>query len=313
MRPGRDWRRCAGRLGASDGARRSARSILEAAIPYDGHATAEYLGAVPDNYCSEATAEALATRAFERAGWLDPTGIAIGLACTASLATDCPKRGAHHAHIACRTSTRMTVWSVVLRKDVRDREAEDDLVSRLLLKAALAETREVSGRLELALLPGEEVQRTDSPLDRLARFCRGELPAVHVARDWGISEQLPARPALLAGAFNPVHEGHWGIAAAAARRLGREVMFELSIRNVDKPSLNPAEVRRRANQFAWRAPVVLTAAPTFVEKASSFFRRGVCHRRGHGNSVGVTATTKSRNQACWRCCAQSARAVVVFS
>jgi len=87
----------------------------------------------------------------------------------------------------------------------------------------------------------------------------------------GKTGQAPARPAiLLPGSFNPVHAGHWRLADAAARRLGAEVAFELSVANVDKAALTPEEVERRLAQFADRADVWLTRAPTFVDKARLF-------------------------------------------
>jgi hypothetical protein len=75
---------------------------------------------------------------------------------------------------------------------------------------------------------------------------------------------------LLPGSFNPLHAGHLGLAAAAARRLGGPVHFELSTANVDKPDLPAAEVARRAAQFAGIGPVWATRAATFVEKAVLF-------------------------------------------
>ena len=60
------------------------------------------------------------------------------------------------------------------------------------------------------------------------------------------------------------------MAAVAARLLGRRVAFELSVANVEKPPLAEAEVRRRMVQFAWRAPLWLTHAPTFLEKSRLF-------------------------------------------
>ena len=83
-----------------------------------------------------------------------------------------------------------------------------------------------------------------------------------------VSERKPE--AVLPGSFNPVHAGHWGLAAAAARQLGVEVDFELSIPNVDKPALAPCVALERAKQFAGRAHFWLTRAPTFVQKAGLF-------------------------------------------
>ncbi len=73
--------------------------------------------------------------------------------------------------------------------------------------------------------------------------------------------------ALLPGSFNPLHPGHAALAAAAARRVGGPVHFELSAANVDKPDLPAAEVGRRVAQFAGVGPVWVTWAPTFAEKA----------------------------------------------
>src|SRR4051794_9968871 len=76
--------------------------------------------------------------------------------------------------------------------------------------------------------------------------------------------------ALLPGSFNPVHAGHWGLAAAAERQLHAPLAFELSVQNVDKPALTPDEVHLRASQFAGKADLWMTRAPTFVRKARLF-------------------------------------------
>ena len=75
---------------------------------------------------------------------------------------------------------------------------------------------------------------------------------------------------LLPGAFNPLHEGHRGLALAAERLTGHTATFELSVVNVDKPPLAAEEVRRRLQHFPWRFAVWLTRAPRFTEKASLF-------------------------------------------
>jgi hypothetical protein len=129
----------------------------------------------------------------------------------------------------------------------------------------------VSERVEPALLPGEMVQVETVPeASPLSALLRGDLPAVYVDHDGRLLAEA-ARPAvLLPGAFNPVHEGHRLLAATASRLTGAAVAFELSVVNVDKPPLPAEEVRRRLWQFQWRAPVWLTRAPTFVEKARRF-------------------------------------------
>jgi hypothetical protein len=80
----------------------------------------------------------------------------------------------------------------------------------------------------------------------------------------------PKPKAVLPGSFNPLHRGHTGLALAAAARLGGPVHFELSVANADKPELPREEVERRVAQFAGVAPVWVTRAATFGEKADLF-------------------------------------------
>ena len=73
--------------------------------------------------------------------------------------------------------------------------------------------------------------------------------------------------AVVPGSFNPLHEGHAALLEAARRRTTGPAAYEISITNVDKPAITAAELDARLAQFRGRASVVLTRAPTFVEKA----------------------------------------------
>ncbi len=263
------------------------RTVLEVQVPYHEQALTEYLGHRPESFCSAVTGRELATRAYERAGWLSPGMPVVGVGCTASLATDRPKRGNHRVHLAVRTATGLTSYALTLTKGARDREGEEALLDRMLLNA-LAEAFGVSERLPLALLPGEEVRVESHPAaGALERFLRGELVAVCVETDGRCNPQAPPPHLLLPGAFNPVHEGHWGMAAAATRLTGLAAVFELSVVNVDKAPLSPEEIRGRLSAFTWRTPVWLTRAPTFVEKAALF--PGVAFIIGADTAVRVVA------------------------
>lgn len=107
-------------------------------------------------------------------------------------------------------------------------------------------------------------------IDRLIAAQDGP-PFILVERDGGAHEGYGLEaPLLLPGSFNPLHHGHEQLAAAAAELHGRETILEISVVNVDKPPLSGDEVRRRLAQFHRRWRVVLSRAPTFVEKGRLF-------------------------------------------
>ena len=95
--------------------------------------------------------------------------------------------------------------------------------------------------------------------------------AVEVAADGTRRVHTPVPgQVLMPGSFHPIHEGHWKLAQTGQTLLGRDVAFELSLANVDKPDLAWDEVGRRAEQFKGKATLWITRAPTFVQKAELF-------------------------------------------
>lgn len=104
----------------------------------------------------------------------------------------------------------------------------------------------------------------------IADLERGATTAVCWELDGRIRAGGPLPQLVLPGSFNPLHHGHRELGRVAARQTGLPLAYELSIVNVDKPPLTEAEVRRRAQQFEWFAPLWVTRAPLFELKASLF-------------------------------------------
>jgi hypothetical protein len=273
----------------------ASRTVLEVVVPYDQQALDEFLGQAPESYCSRPTTEQLARRALQRARWLAPGSPVAGVACTASLRSDRPKKGDHRFHGAVCTGQELHSVSLTLTKEARSREEEEEIVDRLLLNT-LAAGLGIAGQVDVPLLPGEspEIQRTPSS-DLFSVFLRGEVQAVCVEMDGRVRMQGPRPAVLLPGSFNPLHEGHRKLAELASQLVKGPAAFELTVVNADKPPLAEEEVRRRLAQFAWRAPVWLTRVPTFAEKARLFpkvvFVVGadtaarIVHPRFYGDSV----------------------------
>ena len=112
----------------------ASRTVLEAVVPYSQRAVADWLGGRPEAFCSAQTTRAMAMVAFLRARECrEPNTSAAGVASTASLATDRPKRGPHRAHVALQTASLTAAWSVQFDKERRTRADEEQLVSRMLL------------------------------------------------------------------------------------------------------------------------------------------------------------------------------------
>jgi nicotinamide mononucleotide (NMN) deamidase PncC len=246
------------------------RTVLEVLVPYGEEALAEFLGRPPDQYCSVETCRAMAARAYQRAAWLAPRQPVLGVAATASLATDRPKRGDHRFHITIHGRQHLTTHSLILNKGARSREEEEAVLDAVLLNA-LAEACGIAGRLTPVLRPPEALETTRGPAPgMLASFLSGECRRLCLEMDGRLNAAAAVPSALLPGSFNPIHEGHWRLAEVAARLLQMPVHFELSVVNVDKAPLRAEEIDARLRQFAGRAPLWLSRAPTFVEKAQLF-------------------------------------------
>jgi hypothetical protein len=210
----------------------------------------------------------MAVAAYHRALALgDPDEPVAGIGCTASLVSDRPKRGDHRCHVAAQDRSSTTTYSLTLVKGARDRAGEEDVVARLILRAT-ARACGVDAEVNVPLLEIEQIEteRTVAP-PAIQQLIAGEARRMVVLSDGSMHVPGPAIGVALSGAFNPLHEGHCRLAAVAADLLGSEVVFELSVTNVDKPPLDYTEIDARLRQFADRHTVVLTDAPTFLEKA----------------------------------------------
>jgi nicotinic acid mononucleotide adenylyltransferase len=248
----------------------ASRTILEAHVPYSQDAFCQLLGKTPEGFCTDKASVELAEAAWSRAMTLRSCGRCVGIGCTASLASDRPKRGEHRFFAAAAIEEAVTTLSLILEKNTRSRFEEEAIVSRAIVNL-LADAAGLSERLTIPLRPGESLEQ--KTLDRgilLARFLRRESGRLCVLSDGRLSENATLPRALLSGSFNPLHEGHSLLARLAAGRLQLPIAYEVSVTNVDKPALGLAEIRKRVSQFHGNATVWLTHAPTFVEKAGLF-------------------------------------------
>ena len=249
----------------------ASRTVLDIQVPYASSAMIDYLGSEPGQYVSEQVALELVRAAYRRAVRLREDSVpVVGLSCSATIATDRPKRGDHRCHVSTYDATGWTTSTLTLTKGLRTREGEDDVVSRMIMNA-LAESLGVEDRLDPGLSGDEKIiragRRFADPLEALAARHVGHAL---VGADGTQSADTEFRGGILSGSFNPLHEGHTRLAEVSARILDAPVIYEISISNVDKPDLELSEVRRRLSQFEGKADAAVTRVPVFYEKARHF-------------------------------------------
>lgn len=248
----------------------SSRTILAAIDIYAPRSMRALLGFTPARFTSRRVARLMAARAYDLArayldvGSADPI---FGLGLTATIATDRAKRGDHRAAVAVRDGLGVITYDLTIAKGERDRTGEENLVSLLLLQAA-AEACGVFGTPGLPLVADESLGMQFHPSELLAACQRGDRDMV-VVRPGGrvVIGEPTGGSTVLSGSFNPAHSGHLGLAQVAAQRTGLPVLFELPLLNAAKAPIELAEARRRALQFGGVAPLALTRAPLFEDKA----------------------------------------------
>ena len=254
----------------------SSRTVLEVVDRYSAPSLTEATGFPPEQFTSLRVAKALAEHAYARAQHLvarldDADGeVVFGVGLTATIATDRPKRGDHRMSLAVRDAFGAVHHEVVLAKGARSRTEEEDLISRFALDA-VAQASGVLHTVEPAWRDDEELDTGFDAALPVAAFDRGERPWLRLEPSGTWAEPGPQRGlAIVSGAFHPVHRGHVQLAEVAAERTGREVVFEMPLQNAEKGGVPLIEARNRAAQFAGLAPLLLTRAPLFAQKARLF-------------------------------------------
>lgn len=271
----------------------ASQTVLEARVPYTSAAMVEFLGLVPEQFCSEPTARAMAMAAFRRAERLRAAEIGatagpdsalsppaplpqgerggnwpvVGIGLTASLASDRPKRGAHRIHLAAQSENWTRSQTIELDKGARTRDEEETLAAALLIDL-LATMSGVSSHLTAKLRPVERLE--EHVVEALPAWRELFEGRISRAPAWGDSQPAPEQAVgVFPGSFNPLHDGHRRMHALAQERLGGTVEFEISVENVGKPALDYVDMANRAAQFT-DGQLCFTRAPRMVQKARLF-------------------------------------------
>ena len=242
----------------------ASRTLLEASIPYSNQSLSRFLGSTPGSSCNGATARAMAVAAYFR-NFPETENELAGLACTAALATDRPKKGEHRFHLAIQTAEKTAVLDAILSRGMRTRAEEEQCIVELSLASLgtlIDQPYQETGLLDTDTLVRKEQQAPSAWVE----VFHHRQPACPML---GNSHKFLPGEGLLCGSFNPLHEGHLQMATLFETRFGMKTHFELSIRNADKPPMDYLSIHERVSRFTNQS-VWLSNAATFSEKAKIF-------------------------------------------
>uniref|UniRef100_A0A6T6T7R1 Cytidyltransferase-like domain-containing protein n=1 Tax=Amorphochlora amoebiformis TaxID=1561963 RepID=A0A6T6T7R1_9EUKA len=288
--------------------------IQEMIVPYAEESSEQFVGSAVKKWVSKEMAIELARAAHRRSVEISakspdfftkPRPRSIGLGCTAAVVSTRPKKGDHQAYVATCDDLKIRVCRLVMAKNMRNRQEEDRCVAALIIRMA---SEAITGDTESYLLrqlkqntsvpkitdviegPNEAprqtpVQRVLSGECSFALFLPNEKVAYCDTR-LSPSSSNDALTLLYPGSFNPLHEGHLVLAKAAISRAAKEtdrkinLIFEISVSNADKATIDQKEILSRVSQFSSQAsedgktfesfPVAITTAKYFVDKAKLF-------------------------------------------
>lgn len=246
-------------------------TVLEATIPYSNKALAEGLGYSPTSSASALVARQMAVTAYHRAQTLMTNSVEapFGLGICCALATTRARAGSDRAFIAIHAQHESRLLTIRFPRD-----------SETTPSAAGHERRQRQENDLLAMAIDLLCQHLDiaPPHLELRSDCQVEAQRAPSKTSWqsvmgpttAASEPGLAAPVLFPGAFNPVHSGHLQMKTIAEQLLNLPLHFELSVHNVDKAGLDYFDLAERVPALSQHGNVILTNAPTFLEKAALF-------------------------------------------
>lgn len=239
----------------------SSAYLSGASFPYAPEEQAELLGFMPEHFCSAEAAVDLASAAYMKAynfGGKSP----VGLGLTATVASEKEHRGDHRLFFCIMTDDTVKVFSHKLIKDrgeyarILDGGACDSLAFNTLLKEL--NIYHYDPQLDFK-------DATDLATERF--FARPFFTAT--------GERLAQVPsnldyALMSGAFNPPHPGHFGPAEVVRGDYHKDTVFEITARPPHKEALTVQQCLQRSKMLRGHHRLFTVANPYYIDKARAY-------------------------------------------
>jgi nicotinamide mononucleotide (NMN) deamidase PncC len=245
----------------------SSAYLSGASFPYSAEEQEELLGFMPEHFCSEEASVDLACAAYMKAykfGGKRPVGIGL----TASVASEKIHRGEHRVYATIVTDDKVLTIHQDFEKGVghvqraADGSSCNDLAFFLMLDT-----------LGIGSFLRDEIAQKYKDNIELAktRFMARPFFTANGKR----LEKLPkgGRYALMPGAFNPPHEGHFGAAEAAMTDYNYRAVFEVTANPPHKDALKVQELLQRAKLLQGQDRLFTQDLPYYLDKARKYSKR----------------------------------------
>ena len=229
-------------------------------FPYSKEEQIEFLGFTPEHFCSEEAAVDLASAAYMKAyqfGGKKPVGIGL----TASVASEQEHHGDHRVYCCIITDDLVRSYQYTLIKGhgefVRklDGGSCDDMMFFMMCDA-------LGLHHKMFYLTA-----TDTTNLAMSRFFVRPFFHANGTRD---DATLQNNDALMAGAFNPPHEGHFGMEAAYKAALGGDTIYEITVDPPHKTALSIQDMLKRAKGLQGHNRIFCKGDPLYLDKINRF-------------------------------------------
>jgi hypothetical protein len=230
-------------------------------FPYAQEEQTELLGFNPGHFCSEEAAVDLASAAYMKAYRLDGKS-PVGVGLTASVASEKEHRGDHRVHCCIITDHLVRTHQYTLMKGKGELQRQldggscDDIVFYMLCDAL--------GLHHTAFFP------TANDATQLAtrRFLmRPFFDATGKREHYLFNDK---HLALMPGAFNPPHKGHFGVANSFRNDYAMEAVFEVTAVSPHKDPLTVQDMLKRAKLLQGHHRFFSTTIPMYIDKARAY-------------------------------------------